>query len=441
MKVSLFALLALGSAQEDSGTTMPEQSTNDYGYEAPQETYTPEPETYAAAPAYVAAPQVCVVCDVEAPCWNGATCSPKTFAAASYEPTTYGAAQEAYPATQEQTGYRRLAEDYATEGEQTFGETYAAPHYTIGGSCPCGSVDTNYYRVTNTVILWIAFALLFIPAFYFMCRAFEETAGTNAEDGTSWNSMRVEAGIVCSVASLAYLTMALGYGYVVKCNGRNFYYARYVDWAITTPIMLYEMARFSGENNVTQWFLVILDIFMIVAGLIGELIDGDEKWAFFGFSMLVFIPIMYMLFEIRSNVASFREGNALSSAKSFLTQILIITIISWMGYPIIWILATVESSVDSCGHYAASHVAQEGYRKLQDIAAATTITKVGVISVQGEGYAYTVLDIIAKSLMGFIICCWDPKETAVPDCETDLTTGGIFPSESASSAQKVMRKK
>jgi len=422
----LTALLAFtNGAVQDSGTTMAQQSSNDYGYEAPQqapqETYTPEPETYAGAePAYIAPPKLCVVCDEEAPCWNGATCSPKIFAAA-YEPSY--AAQEAYPATQEQTGYRHLQN---TQGQQTYssqhtfgqnyGETYTAPHVNVGGSCPCGSVDTNHYRVTNNVILWIAFGLLFVPALYFMCRAFETTVGVNGNDHASWNSMRVEAGIVNSVASLAYLTMALGYGFVVKCNGRNFYYARYVDWAITTPIMLYEMARYSGENEVTQWFLVVVDIFMIVSGLIGELVEGGEKWAFFGFSMLAFCPIMYLLCEIRSNL----KENVAANISPFMTQLLVITIVSWMGYPIIWVLATVENTVDGCGHYAASYasegVAQQGYRHLQELAAASTVTKVGVISVQGESYAYTVLDIIAKSLMGFIICCWEPKDTPVPAC-------------------------
>ena len=44
------------------------------------------------------------------------------------------------------------------------------------------------------------------------------------------------------MASLAYLTMATGHGYITRCcDGRSFYYARYIGWMFATPLMLYEL--------------------------------------------------------------------------------------------------------------------------------------------------------------------------------------------------------
>jgi len=37
--------------------------------------------------------------------------------------------------------------------------------------------------------------------------------------------VQIGAGVVCLIASLAYLTMALGHGFINKCDGRAFYYA------------------------------------------------------------------------------------------------------------------------------------------------------------------------------------------------------------------------
>merc|ERR1712086_21846 len=91
-----------------------------------------------------------------------------------------------------------------------------------------------------------------------------------------------------------------------------------------------------------------------------------------------------------------------------------ITLISWVGYPIIWILASVGGASSHCGAatYGQEATQQAGYRALQ---AAASVSQVGVISVQGEAYAYTVLDIIAKTLMGWVIVCYDGAEP-VPPC-------------------------
>jgi len=429
-----FALLALTNAQQDSGSDTA-QSDNSYGYEAPQaqtyaaepaaQTYAAEPaaQTYAAepeyaAPAYAAAPKVCVVCDDSAPCWNGASCVARVAEAHSQYVSSEG-------------GYRRLEDGtYAQEGAtQGYAQGYAQPQgYAseasyeaprMSSSCPCGSIDTRqHYQVHNKVILWVAFGLLFAPALYFFWRGHEDIKN-GATNPKGWNQVRVGAGVVCMVASLAYLTMALGYGYVTKCNGRDFYYARYVDWAITTPIILYELVALADPadsgDQLMQIFLVLMDIFMIVAGLIGELVTGDEKWAFFGFSMLAFLPIMYFLTKIAEEQLSGAGccgGGTPGPVLKLLRNLVGLTLITWIGYPIIWILATVNGSSSSCG-YAAE--AAQGYGRALG---AASVQQVGVISVQGEAYAYTILDVLAKSVVGWLIVSHKPTcdTPPTPDC-------------------------
>jgi len=421
---ALSTLLAVSNAQQDSGSDGAQQSGNTYGYEAPQEAQTyataEAAQTYAAepayaAPAYVAAPKVCVVCDHSAPCWNGASCVPRVGEAHPQYVSSFAynaaPAQKGYAQqySQQEGGYRRL---------QDYGEGYEAPR-SSSSSCPCGSIDTKqHYEVHNKVILWIAFGLLFAPALYFFWRGYEDIKN-GATNLKGWNQVRVGAGVVCMVASLAYLTMALGYGYVTKCNGRDFYYARYVDWAITTPIILYELVALSDPadngDQLMQIFLVLMDIFMIVAGLIGELVTGDEKWAFFGFSMLAFLPIMYFLTKIAEESATGAGccgGGNPGPVLKLLRNIVNLTLLTWIGYPIIWILATVNGSSSSCG-YAAE--AAQGYGRALG---AASVQQVGIISVQGEAYAYTILDVLAKSVVGWLIVSHKPTTDAptTPDC-------------------------
>merc|ERR1711918_158805 len=150
---------------------------------------------------------------------------------------------------------------------------------------------------------------------------------------------RLVAGIVCFIASLAYLTMSMGYGYTVRCcDGRQFYYARYVDWTITTPLMLWEIVDYTNAPQNERIFLLAMDVLMIIGGLIGALVCGLEAQA--------------------------KEGHL-----RIFRSIMNLTVLSWFFYPIVWILA-------------------EG---------------TGVLCANAEAICYTVLDIISKSVFGAII--------------------------------------
>ena len=79
---------------------------------------------------------------------------------------------------------------------------------------------------------WMGFALLFIA--FLMCSYFtyNESYGRRMPHYVSL--------LICGLASLAYLSMATGNGSMVRADGRVFYWARYIDWLVTTPLLLYE---------------------------------------------------------------------------------------------------------------------------------------------------------------------------------------------------------
>merc|ERR1712093_131411 len=110
-------------------------------------------------------------------------------------------------------------------------------------------------------------------------------AKKHAEQWEEVSLVQIGAGVVCLIASLAYFTMSLGHGYISKCDGRSFYYARYVDWMLTTPLMLWDLCVLAKADSRTRLFIIVMDVLMIGSGLIGGLIEGKERWAFFGFSM------------------------------------------------------------------------------------------------------------------------------------------------------------
>jgi len=249
--------------------------------------------------------------------------------------------------------------------------------------CPRGFKDSSDFFLHHNTVLWVAFGLLFTPAFIFIWRGIlrEMPAGDDAattafrtKHSTHWEEVsmvQICAGVVCAIASLAYLTMSLGHGYISKCDGRSFYYARYVDWMLTTPLMLWDLCVLAKADSRTRLFIIVMDVLMIGSGLIGGLIEGKERWAFFGFSMAAFLPIIYFLCYLDGrdfNICGFISGGT-DSRKTTYRRAMNLTVISWIGYPVIWAVA-------------------EGSE---------------VLTANGEAIAYTILDIISKSIFGYLL--------------------------------------
>jgi bacteriorhodopsin len=102
---------------------------------------------------------------------------------------------------------------------------------------------------------------------------------------------------------------------------------RYLDWAITTPLML--IAIFLANNVPIPFIigLVLLDLLMIGAGYLGtQEPDKIKKLLLFGGGCLALLPILYFLFQ----------------QKKYTTAIYL-TVALWSLYPIVWVLEETET--------------------------------------------------------------------------------------------------
>merc|ERR1719284_229335 len=119
------------------------------------------------------------------------------------------------------------------------------------------------------VCLWVAFVGLFIPALYMGFTSFQQP------DGKRY--FHIVSFLINAIASIAYLAMANGFGsvYVFGSNGtyRQFWYARYIDWSLTTPLQLLDLCGLAGASADTTLFLMATDFLMIVSGAVGALLN------------------------------------------------------------------------------------------------------------------------------------------------------------------------
>lgn len=100
------------------------------------------------------------------------------------------------------------------------------------------------------------------------------------------------------VASIAYFTMASNLGYAAimvefrragkglvagtvptgQMPYREIFYVRYIDWFVTTPLLLLDLLLTAGLPWPTILYTILLDEIMVVTGLVGALVASSYKW-------------------------------------------------------------------------------------------------------------------------------------------------------------------
>jgi bacteriorhodopsin len=204
----------------------------------------------------------------------------------------------------------------------------------------------------------LGFLCMAISAAYFLYCAQAVAIGGRSNEYNAF--------FVCLIACLAYLCMATDHGIYILPSGREFFYARYIDWALTTPLMLLEICNIAKSTNDTKLWLVGTDFVMIMCGLIGAFSEDDVKYLFWAFGMAMFCPIIYyLLFGLKQNA----EAQKSEEVSDLYTKVSYLTVIMWTGYPILWWFCEGDGS----------------------------------FSVDTECLGYVILDVASKCLFGYII--------------------------------------
>jgi len=200
--------------------------------------------------------------------------------------------------------------------------------------------------------LWVGFACMALSSCYFLKHA---TSKSN-------NGIEMLTFFITAIATIAYLVMATFHGAEDNHTRQPFYYARYIDWLFTTPLMVWDLMALTGADAMDIFVTVGLDILMIVCGIVGCLLEKHVvRWVFFVLGCLAFVGVCQELLRGMGKGAGAARGTYKSAAY--------LTIISWTCYPIVWALC-------------------EG---------------ADVVSVCVSCLLYTVMDVTSKCVFGFII--------------------------------------
>jgi len=234
--------------------------------------------------------------------------------------------------------------------------------------------EPHYERVgeTGTKTLWVVFVLMFLSTLAFIYLSWRTPVQKRL--------FHIITTFITAFATLSYFAMATGSGNsfsdtIVKESHkhvpdtiehvfRQVFWARYVDWSLTTPLLLLDLAFLAGLNGANILVTIVADLIMVLTGLFAAYGTSEgQKWGWYAMACVAYLVVVYQLVVPGRRAVLAKDSN---TAKLF-ASIGGFTLILWTLYPIVWGIS-------------------DGARKW---------------SVDTEIIAYAVLDVLAKPVFGF----------------------------------------
>jgi len=225
---------------------------------------------------------------------------------------------------------------------------------------------------TGTRTLWVVFVVMVIASLAFSGMAWSVPI--------SKRLYHIVTTLITITAAMSYFAMASGHGvayhHVTEREThkhvpdtthdvyRQVYYARYIDWAITTPLLLTDLCLLAGLSGGHMLMTIVADVIMILTGLFAAFgAEGTpQKWGWYAIACIAYLVVIWHL-ALHGRATAMAKGGKVGK---FFAAIGGFTLIIWTVYPIIWGIA-------------------DGSRNM---------------NVDEEIIAYAVLDILAKPVFG-----------------------------------------
>ena len=244
--------------------------------------------------------------------------------------------------------------------------------------------------MTSNSILWVTTIIMLAGGLLILATGKRRTSSEGLHT--------VLHGIVPIIAACSYLAMATGQGLISlptvggailageTTPTRIFYFARYIDWTFTTPLLLVSLGmtamRHGPKRHGAIVGSVLADVMMIITAFIfGASLSGWTKWTWFIVSCAAFLGVYYVIWKTQMEANATQRDDVQATYKRNASILSVV----WLIYPVI--LA----------------VAPDG------LGIVTDATSVLVIA---------ILDVIAKVVYGYMSVLSDTKAT-----DRDLSEG------------------
>lgn len=184
----------------------------------------------------------------------------------------------------------------------------------------------------ETTLHWVYVAVMFGSAFIFQLL-------NRSPKGVPHYKYLIHTFVVVW-SGLAYASIALGQGTLEQQDG-TVHFARYIDWVVTTPLLLLSL-NLTGKFNLKvegtlTASLLGSQVIMIITGLIAELSATDVKWFWYTIGCIALLVVLYIMWSPLKDKAD-SQGPEIAAvykkSAAFLT-------FQWFAYPAVWALGSM----------------------------------------------------------------------------------------------------
>lgn len=254
--------------------------------------------------------------------------------------------------------------------------------------------------------LWVTFAILAISAVAFVVLSWSVPVQRRL-----YHTLIT---LVTVIGALSYFAIASGQGWALHCDRplrtphvnltesafdsfswdrpnvdfphhqltcRQVFWARYVDWAISTPLVILQLALLAGVSGASTFTAVVANVILILAGLFSAFGRSNtaQKWGWYVIAIVAFLTVVW---HVGLHGTRTVRARSLSVVRLFSLAGIFVFLV-WAGYAITWAVAAVAQKA----------------------------------SVDAEIFAYAVLDILAKPVFGLLLL-WGQR--SVPETRLEL---------------------
>jgi sensory rhodopsin len=163
-------------------------------------------------------------------------------------------------------------------------------------------------------------------------------------------SNAVTSSVYCLMAALMYgiINYKYGIGTDALADGDYPTALRYIDWLITTPLIVNKFPEMLGGDDAPAVALLVIvaDVMMILFGLAGEISINNAKgstvvgWAMFGVGSLAWLFIIFVLYTAVTNAST----NKLAPVKLGLSRLKLFIVFGWAIYPLGFLITLVSNA-------------------------------------------------------------------------------------------------
>jgi sensory rhodopsin len=158
--------------------------------------------------------------------------------------------------------------------------------------------------------------------------------------------------VYCFMAAIMYGIINWKYGIGTDALSKGDYptVLRYIDWLVTTPLLVNKFPEMLGGDDAAAVALLVIvaDVMMILFGFAGETSINAAKgstvvgWAMFGVGCLAWLFIIFILYTAVTNASA----NKLAPVREGLSRLKLFIVLGWAIYPLGFLITLISNSPD-----------------------------------------------------------------------------------------------